>query len=82
MASDGTRVFVLGGTSWPAGTRAAEPKLIHVLDTSMPFLFVISFEQPSILKVQSAFITRNPTPTMPILVRRPSNLRGNHPRVL
>ncbi len=42
MASDGTRVFVLGGASSPH--RAVdEAKLIHVLDTSMYFLFVILF---------------------------------------
>ena len=43
MASDGTRVFALGGTS-PANTRADEQNLIHVLDTSMCFLFVISLD--------------------------------------
>ncbi len=49
MASDGTRVFVLGGT-WSASPRTLtnEQKLIHVLDTSMCFLFVIPFGQPSI----------------------------------
>jgi hypothetical protein len=38
MASDGRRVFVLGGLVSP-GTQADEAKLIHVLDTSMCFLF-------------------------------------------
>ncbi|KAF8499885.1 hypothetical protein F5888DRAFT_1611171 [Russula emetica] len=47
MVRDGTRVFVLGGALSP-GAQADENKLIHVLDTSMYFLFVISFGQPSI----------------------------------
>ena len=42
MASVGTRVFVLGGTS-SADTRAYEEVPIHVLDTSMYILFVILF---------------------------------------
>jgi hypothetical protein len=49
MASDGRRVFVLGG-ELPSGAQADEAKLIHVLDTSMYFLFVIPFGQPSSLK--------------------------------
>ena len=44
MASDGTRVFLLGG--WPKGAQADEISLIHVLDTSTYFPFVISFGQP------------------------------------
>ena len=44
MASDGRRVFVLGGTLSP-GAQEDEAKLIHVLDTSMYFL-VISFWAP------------------------------------
>ncbi len=36
MASDGTRVFMLGGIS-SAGEQADEAKHIHVLDTSMYF---------------------------------------------
>ena len=43
MASVGTRVFVLGGTSSISGSLVDETKPIHVLDTSMYFLFVISF---------------------------------------
>jgi len=39
MASDGTRVFVLGGYS--EGARADEASLIHVFDTSMHFLLAI-----------------------------------------
>ncbi len=42
MATDGTRVFVLGGAS-STGVQVDEAKPIHVLDTSMYFLFVISF---------------------------------------
>jgi hypothetical protein len=37
MASDGTRVFLLGG--WPKGAQADEISLIHVLDTGMHVLF-------------------------------------------
>jgi hypothetical protein len=39
MASDGTRVFVLGGYS--GGARADEVSLIHVFDTSMYILLAI-----------------------------------------
>ena len=49
MASDGRRVFVLGG-ALSADAQENEAKLIHVLDTSMYFLFIISFGQPSSLK--------------------------------
>src|ERR1700678_3466123 len=77
MASDGTRVFVLGGKLSP-GAQVDEAKLIHVLDTSMSFLFVISFGQPSSLKQSSSF-TRNPTPTLSSIVRRPPNLRRRYP---
>ncbi len=42
MASDGTRVFVLGGGLSP-GVPVHEAKPIHVLDTRTYFLFVISF---------------------------------------
>ena len=58
MASDGGRVFVLGGTL-PPGAQVDEAKLIHVLDTSMYFLFVILFGQRSSLK-QSSSITQSP----------------------
>ncbi len=44
MASDGTRVFVLGGFS--SGVPVDEAKPVHVLDTSMYFLFVMSFGRP------------------------------------
>jgi hypothetical protein len=79
MASDGTRVFVLGGKLSP-GAQADETKLIHVLDTSMYFLFVILFGQLPSLKTQSTSITRNPTPTLSILVRRPPNSCGSRRR--
>ena len=47
MASDGTRVFVLGGYSPDA--HADELSLIHVFDTSMYFRSVISSGHPSTL---------------------------------
>jgi Galactose oxidase, central domain len=75
MTSDGTRVFVLGGDlSAGAQVDEDEANLIHVLDTSMYFLFVISFRRPSSLKQSSSF-TRNPTPTLSSIARRPPNLR-------
>ena len=49
MVRDGTRVFVLGGVL-SLEEQLDEAKPIHVLDTSMYFLFVISVGQPSILK--------------------------------
>ena len=79
MASDGRRVFVLGG-GLSLGKKVDEAKLIHVLDTSMYFLFVTSFGQLSSLKQSSSF-TRNPTPTLSSTVRRPPNLRRSYPRV-
>lgn len=42
MASNGTRVFVLGGES-SAGAQTEENALIHVLDTSMCFIFFFRF---------------------------------------
>ena len=53
MASDGGRVFVLGG-NLPLGARVDGAKLIHVLDTSMYFLFVILFGQRPSLKQSSS----------------------------
>ena len=55
MASDGGRIFVLGGDL--SCGQVDEAKLIHVLDTSMYFLFVILFGQHSGLK-QSSSITQ------------------------
>ena len=80
MACDGTRVFVLGG-ELSLGTQADETKLIHVFDTSMYFLFVISFGQSLSLKTQSTSITRKPAPMLSILVRRPPISCGSHQRV-
>jgi hypothetical protein len=79
MASDGTRVFVLGGELSP-GAQVDEAKFIHVFDTSKYFLFVISFGQPSSLKQSSSF-ARNPTPTLSSIVRGPRNFRRSYPRV-
>jgi hypothetical protein len=52
MASDGTRVFVLGGWSLEIA-QEDETALIHVIDTSTYYLFVILFGRPSYLKAQS-----------------------------
>jgi hypothetical protein len=79
MAFDGRRVFVLGGELSP-GAQVEEAKLIHVLDTSMYFPFVISFRQPPILKTQSTSVTRYPTPTLSTLMRRPRNSCGSRQR--
>ena len=46
MASDGTRVFVLGGSLSSTEAVTDETAHIHVLDTSMYFLLVISFGRP------------------------------------
>jgi hypothetical protein len=62
MASDGTRVFVLGGYSPDA--RVDELSLIHVFDTSMYFRSVISSGHPSILRTQRTSSTRNPRITV------------------
>jgi hypothetical protein len=45
MASDGTRVFVLGGNS--KGARVDEISLIHVFDTSMYVRLVIYLDSLS-----------------------------------
>jgi hypothetical protein len=79
MASDGTRVFVLGGYS--KGARSDEISLIHVFDTSMYFRSVVSSEQPPKLKTQRISSTRIPNITLSILMRRPPNLRGSHPQL-
>jgi hypothetical protein len=73
MASDGTRVFVLGGIS---SAIAQTDALIHVLDISTYFIFDMSFGQPSSLKTQSTSRTRILTPALSSLVRRPLS----HPR--
>ncbi len=81
MASDGTWVFVFGGVI-SSEVQADRAKSIHVLDTSMYFLFVVSFEWPPRSKTQKGSVPRNPTLTMSILVRKPPSLRGYHSRIL
>jgi|SRR6266852_4109808 len=66
MASDGRRVFVLGGKLSP-GAQADDAKPIHVLDTSMYILLSFHFGQPSSLKQSSSF-SRNTTSTLPDIV--------------
>jgi hypothetical protein len=78
MASDGTRVFVLGGFSEDA--QSDEISLIHVFDTSMYFRSVVSSGQPLRLRTQRISSTRNPSLTLSILRRRPSNLHRSHPQ--
>jgi hypothetical protein len=79
MASDGTRVFVLGGYS--PGARPDEISLIHAFDTSMYVRIVILSGQPSKLRAQKTSSTRIPSLTLSILMTRPPNLRGSHPQV-
>ena len=73
MASDGTRVFVLGGNL--KGARADEISLIHGFDTSMYFRFVISSAQPPRLRTQRTSSTLIPSLTLSTLMRKPPNLR-------
>jgi hypothetical protein len=82
MASDGTRVFVLGGLSRGAGSEDISLIPIHVFDTSMYFRSVISSGQPPRLRTQRTSSTRNPSVTLSILMRRPPNLGGSHSQVL
>ena len=56
MASDGGRVFVLGGIS-SAIARGNETAFVHVLDTSAYCLFVIPIRQP---KFENAAHIKNP----------------------
>jgi len=79
MASDGTRVFVLGGFS--KGARVDELSLIHVFDTSMYVRFVNLSGQPSKLRTQRTSSTRIPSLTLSIPMRRSPNLYGSHPQV-
>jgi hypothetical protein len=79
MASDGTRVFVLGGFS--SREVADENSLIHVFDTSMYVCFINLSGQPSKLRTQRTSSTRTPSITLSIQMRRPPNLRGSHPQV-
>ena len=76
MASDGTRVFVLGGYSKCA--QSNEISLIHVFDTSMYFRSVISSWQSPRLRTQRTSSTPNPIVPLSILTRRPPNLRKSH----
>jgi hypothetical protein len=68
MASDGTRVFVLGGELSEI-VQGDETALIHVMDTSTLRL-VISFGQPPDLKMQSTPSIQITIPKMSSLVRR------------
>ncbi len=79
MASNGTRILVLGGES-SGGAQADEAALIHVLDTSTYFPFVILLDGLKVCKTQSTSSTPNPTPTLSSLARRPPNSRASHPR--
>src|SRR6266849_5968973 len=72
MASDGTRVFVLGGYS--NGARPDEISDIHVFDTSMYVRFVNLSGQSSKLRTQRTSTIRNPSVTLSILKRRPPNM--------
>src|SRR5882757_10918452 len=76
MASDGTRIFVLGG--YLQGAQSYDKSVVHVFDTSMYFRFVVSSGQPPTLRTQRTSSTRNPSVTLSILTRRPTNLRGSH----
>jgi hypothetical protein len=58
MASDGTRVFVLGGYS--KGARSDDISLIHVFDTSMYFRSVISSGRAS--KIENTEYIKYPEP--------------------
>ena len=78
MASDGTRVFVLGGYS--RGALSDEMSLIHVFDTSVYFPLLISSGQPPRLRIQSTSSTQNSNLMLSIPMRRPPNLRRNHPQ--
>jgi len=49
MSFDGRRIFVLGGELSP-GAQVDEAKLMYVLNTSIHFLFVLSFGLPASLK--------------------------------
>ena len=79
MASEGTRVFLLGGYSSDA--LEDEVSLVHVFDTSTYFCFVNLSGRPSKLRTQRISSTRNPSVTLSILMRRLPNLRGSHPQV-
>ena len=76
MACDGTRVFVLGGKLSP-GALGDKTKPIHVLDTSVYFLFVIwavpKFENTELLDYpEPDSDTVNPSKKTTLLVRKSS----------
>ena len=79
MGSDGTFVFVLGGHS--KGAQEDEISLIHVFDPSMYLCFVNLSGRPYKLGTQGTSSTRNPSVTLSILMRTPTNLRGGHSQV-
>ena len=68
MASDGTRVFILGGIS-SVGAQVGEITLSHVFDTSTYLSSVISDGQPLSLETQSTLNTRNPHPSLLISLK-------------
>jgi hypothetical protein len=72
MASDGTRVFVLGG--YLAGSRVYD---IHVFDTGMYCRSIISSGQPPRLGTQSTSKFQTPSPALSTLTRGPPNLSGS-----
>ena len=77
MASEGTRIFVIGGYSKAA--RVDETPLIHVFDRSMYFSLVVSSGRPPRLRTQRTSSIRNLSLTPSILMRKPLNVRGYHP---
>jgi len=79
MASDGTRVFVLGGRSKVA--RTDDLSHIHFFDTSMYAYFIILSGQPSKFRTQVISSTLNTSVVLSIPMRRPPNLRGSRPQV-
>jgi hypothetical protein len=79
VASDGTRVFVLGELS-TVSERADETTPIHVVDTSTYFRFCHFIWTAS--KFQTGHIVYpKPDPTLSSNVGRPTNSCPSHPRV-
>jgi hypothetical protein len=79
MVSDGTHVFMLGGSS--ADAQADDISFIHVFDTSMYVRLVNLSGQRFKLRTQSTSSTRNPSVTLSMLIRGPHNFRGSHQQV-
>jgi hypothetical protein len=71
MASNGTRVFVLGGES-SAGAQADETALIHVLDTSACLFYYFLWAASKCENIQNTSSIRKLTPTLLNLVTRPN----------